>query len=240
LQLLFVRHAQSQNNDLWVQTQSNLGRSDDPELTDLGKSQTRHLAEFLSKCLNSDHSTSADSGDLKTSAKIYLYCSLMIRSIQTGLILSKALKLPLLADLEIHENGGIYLENETTGELVGLPGKTRSFFEQHFPSLVLPPEMPNGGWWERPFEERTARYPRAQKVLKKMLEKHAAVNDTVILVGHAGFYNTLLKTILQMPQDISVMFKLLNAAVTFVQFDEDYLKIHYMNRNDFLPKNLVS
>ncbi|NJK45922.1 MAG: histidine phosphatase family protein [Pleurocapsa sp. SU_196_0] len=47
MRLYFIRHAQSSNNALWDSTGSENGRSDDPELSDVGVMQARALGDFL-------------------------------------------------------------------------------------------------------------------------------------------------------------------------------------------------
>ena len=55
--------------------------------------------------------------------EIRIYCSLMDRAIQSGLIISQKLSLPLNAHLDIHENGGLYSEDPMTSERTGVPGR---------------------------------------------------------------------------------------------------------------------
>ena len=47
MKLFFVRHGQSENNALWSDTQSNLNRVSDPQLTEIGRKQVEASAEFL-------------------------------------------------------------------------------------------------------------------------------------------------------------------------------------------------
>ena len=47
MQLYFVRHGQSQNNLLWELHGHELGRSDDPDLTERGLQQAQAVAELI-------------------------------------------------------------------------------------------------------------------------------------------------------------------------------------------------
>ena len=76
--------------------------------------------------------------------------------------LGQALGLAPTGWLDLHEGGGIWLADQATGEPVGLPGNPRSVLEQRFPRLVLPPEVTEAGWWNRDFEKKDERLPRAR------------------------------------------------------------------------------
>ncbi len=53
MKLFFIRHGQSENNALWAETHSNLGRVSDPKLTSIGKKQIENAAQFLEKIFKS-------------------------------------------------------------------------------------------------------------------------------------------------------------------------------------------
>ena len=67
---------------------------------------------------------------------------------------------------------GIYRDDETTGERVGLPGRNRAYFVDRYPNLILPESLDDTGWWSRPFEERELRPLRAQRFLQELVERH--------------------------------------------------------------------
>ncbi len=240
MQFYFIRHAQSSNNALWERTGASLGRSEDPPLTELGKGQAEILADFL--CSGSpDGGSDCPPGESGGFEITHLYCSLMLRSVMTGTAVAQALGLPLLGWTETHEEGGIYLENETTGELSGQAGKDRSYFETHFPSLALPEDFNDAGWWAgRPFETDEARLPRAQRVLTVLLERHSGERDRVALISHGGFYNLFLKALLGLSTKNGMWFTINNAAITRIDFHEEMFNVAYLNRMDFLPPRLVT
>lgn len=245
MQFYFIRHGQSSNNALYAQTGSSQGRSDDPELTEIGRLQALYLSRFLGDA--------AQSGVRLT----HLYSSPMVRAVDTALAVSTATGVPVIAWVDFHETGGIFLDQvdlSTGSELKvkqGLPGKTRQYFQQHYPDLVLPPNLDGQGWWNRPFEEPAERPLRARRVLQELLRRHPVRNgdgseDCVAVVSHGGFYNHFLRQVIGLPprhteeDDQGIWFSIRNTGITRIDFLEDHLIVQYQNRNHFLPPELVS
>jgi 2,3-bisphosphoglycerate-dependent phosphoglycerate mutase len=240
MQLYFIRHGQSENNALWMRTGSHIGRNEDPGLTEVGRQQSELLAQFLSQ---TDPDTATNGTDIQNVAGFgitHLYSSLMLRAIATGTIIARALDLPLVAWEDLHEYGGIYLRDKQTDERVGLPGRNRAYFEEHFPDLVLPDSLGEAGWWNRSFEEPEQRLPRARRVLRDLIERHSHTDDRVAVVSHGGFFNYLLAAILNMPGREGYRFVMNNAAVSRIDFRDEDTWLAYLNRIDFLPKDLIT
>ena len=240
LQFYFIRHAQSTNNLLWDITGSSNGRSEDPPLTNLGREQASHLAEFLLR-------GNPDGGHIATSTKTFgfslthLYTSLMLRAVETGMPVANTLCLPLIAWEDLHEQGGIYLTNEETGEPIGLPGKNRSYFQEFFPELLLPSSIDEAGWWRRrPYETPEQSVLRAQHLITDLLELHDNSNDRVAVICHGGFYNSFLAVLLNLPIQNELWFRMNNAAITRIDFQDDVVRLIYMNRMDYLPAELIT
>ena len=122
MRLYFIRHAQSENNQLYAETGSHSGpeRRPDPELSPLGRQQARKLAQFLRDYGHPDarKAWGYDTQNLAGFGITHLYCSLMVRAVATGSIVSKTLGLPLVAWEELHEVGGIHQKVEETGERI--------------------------------------------------------------------------------------------------------------------------
>jgi len=225
MQFYFIRHGQSENNALWLRTGSEEGRSDDPGLTDLGRRQTEALARFL---------VTADLGIT------HLYTSLMIRAVATGAILAEALGLPLVAWEDLHEVGGIYLEDKATGERVGRAGANRAYFAAHYPGLILPDSVTEAGWWNRPFEEREQRPARARRFWTGLKARHGHTDDRVAVISHGGFYNHLLAVLLDMPTREGYWFVLHNTALSRIDFPGERVELVYLNRTDHLPPDWLT
>ena len=96
------------------------------------------------------------------------------------------------------------------------------------------------GWWNRPFETQEQRPERARRLLADLLDRHGDSDDHVALVSHGGFYNYLLWAILGMEATWDRWFTLNNCAITHIAFDDDEVRVHYTNRLDFMPRELVT
>jgi 2,3-bisphosphoglycerate-dependent phosphoglycerate mutase len=239
MKLFFIRHAQSANNALLEVDPSSNGRNEDPELTEKGWKQAELLASFLKK--GSPRGGTLPEGESLGGFGItHLYTSLMVRAVATGTLVSKATGVPLHALEEIHECGGIYLDDEKTGEPVGMAGKSRQYFQESFPDCILPESMKADGWWDRPFEYDQDRLPRARRFLTGVLEKHGGTKDRVAMISHAGFYNELLAAIFEWPRPDSTWFNLFNTAITCIKFKPGERVVLYMNRADHLPYDLIT
>jgi len=240
MKLFFVRHGQSENNAIWTNTRSNLNRVSDPQLTEVGRKQVEAAADFLySQIHNSDNKTSDQSFKYE-GEEVRIYCSLMDRAIQTGLIISKKLSLTLNAHLEIHENGGLYTEDPLTSERTGVPGKNPEELKFTYPDLNLPKEINPDGWWNRPFEDRETRRLRAKRVLNEFKLRYGNSETILIVITHGGFYNYLLRAAFELRDDTVVWFDLFNAAITFVEISEDFINLIYCNRYDFISPEIVT
>lgn len=238
MRLYLIRHGQSVNNLLWSETQSNQGRVFDPALTDAGRAQAECVANFLRDELHTHLPLNGMFDDHARPA--LLYTSLMTRAVETGNVIARALHVPLIALPDAHEVGGLYLEDETTGEKFGIPGPNRTHFETQYPALQLPPEVDEQGWWNRPHEPKDARAARAARVWEFLLTRHGTSADILGLVTHGGFYNYLLAHILQMPSRENIWFTLNNCALTRLDVSEYGIALVYQNRFDFLPPQLLT
>jgi 2,3-bisphosphoglycerate-dependent phosphoglycerate mutase len=242
MQFYFIRHGQSENNLLWAETGSSQGRSEDPDLTPVGRRQAELVAQFLNQDPPGETSSFGDEDvqNVGGFGLTHLYTSLMIRSVATGAIIAQALDLPLIAWQDLHELGGIYCRDEKTDERIGLPGKDRAFFETHYPDLILPDALGEEGWWNRPYEVPEERPLRARRFLCGLLKRHGGTDDRVAVISHGGFFNHLLRAILNLSADGNFWFRMNNAAISRFDFDEEGAALSYLNRLDFLPRKLIT
>jgi 2,3-bisphosphoglycerate-dependent phosphoglycerate mutase len=170
----------------------------------------------------------------------HVYCSLQVRAVATATCIAEALDLPLVAWEDLHEMGGIVVRDEETGEGTGQPGRNRRYFETHYPDLILPATLGEAGWWNRPAEEREEVLPRAQRVLRELVERHGQTHDRVALVSHGGFYNYFLCALLGSTRRRDRWFVLNNAGVTRIDWVERGIRLVYLNRTDFLPQEMIT
>ncbi len=240
MQFYFIRHGQSTNNRRWDLTGSDHGRSEDPEMTEIGHQQAQAMAGYLRQSYGSVPSDQKDWANRKGVGLTHIYTSLHLRAVSSAMPVAQALGMPLVAWTDWHEHGGIYRLNESTGELDGLPGKNRSYFETHFPDLVLPEGLGEQGWWNRSREKEEEHLPRARRVLAELLEKHGGTDHHVAVVSHGGFYNDFLAVVMGLDRSPQTWFTMNNMAITRVDFLDHRFDIIYHNRVDFLPDELVS
>lgn len=240
MRLYFIRHAQSANNALWAEQGSDKGRSEDPELTQTGYRQADVLAKFLR------------TGDPRGCNPCYtekelgfgithLYSSLMVRAVATGTIIATELGLTLAGWEAIHEQGGIFMTNEETGEVELLAGKDREFFATTYPEFILPDRFIDTGWWDRrPVEKPEETLRRARGFLETLLERHGETKDRVAIISHGGFYNDFLRAVIGLPERNNTWFTMYNGAITRLDFHEKLVELVYQNRVDYLPEGMIT
>jgi len=239
MKLLFIRHGQSVNNLLYDETGCSNGRNEDPVLSPVGKKQVRALAKFLKSSRLPKQASPGAGWDLNDFSITHLYTSLMVRAVSTGEIVAQALGLPLIGDMDLHEGGGIYQEEES-GEKRGLPGKTCTFFEKHHPGLIIPDRVSESGWWNKPYEAEGDRVIRAKRLLTRILQKHLNSEDFVAFFSHGEFYNTFLSVLLGLQWRNQFWFSLNNCGISRFDFDGNDTHIVFLNRTDYLPANMIS
>lgn len=239
MQLYFVRHGQSENNRRWALTGSHIGRSEDPALTDVGQQQAAKLAEFLSHPGIPAGNPQYDLQNVGGFPLTHLYCSLMVRAIETGLAVAQTLDLPLISWADAHEVGGIH-QTCDEGEHRGLPGKNRAELEALYPDLILPETLGDEGWWNRPYEDLPQRAERAERFVETLLQRHGGTDDRVAVVSHGGFYNHVLQSMFCWPQENQYWFTLNNVGITRIDFAQDMMWLCYANRVDFLSRELIT
>jgi len=248
MQLYFIRHGQSVNNAHWHE--SNYVESPDPILTEIGKQQAQRLAEYLEKNQGIIEHEGWDPQNRYGFGITHIYASLMERATHTASFVARRFpQASFTAWTDIHETGGIH---GRAGELknVGLPGKPRSFFEQHYPELMLPESFNESGWWqERPLETDDLAQLRAERVWEEILARHkdrdGQPEHSVMLVSHGNFFVHLMCAILNLPfrtasHGLGSWFLLNNCSLSRIAIQQEYVTVCYQNRTDYLPDHLIT
>lgn len=246
MELYFIRHGQSQNNANW--NNSDYMESPDPALTEMGHEQAHLLAEFLKKNQTITNDKVWNVQNRYGFGLTHIYTSMMERAVYTAAPIAQALEIPLIAWKEIHEEGGIFSRGDKSN-ILGLPGRSRSFFAQNFPMLTLPKELDETGWWNRPFEAEEERQPRADQVLADLLARHkdqeGQPQHRIAFVSHGGFFMRLMCAILQLPWRQAALgmrswFMLNNCSISRFDIYKEEINIAYLNRTDYLPDHLIT
>ncbi len=240
MDLFIIRHGQSANNDL----PDIRDREVDPPLTNLGERQAGMLAEYLAAGATHDRIT-ADTGNTRYQMRqgfgiTSLFTSPMYRSLQTVQPISKSLGLEPKIWVDIHEEGGMYLNHGGDEGLVGYPGRTRSEILSEFPNYHLPTSFNDAGWWNKDHEDPSSLLARATKVAEQ-LHDIASNEDRVAIITHGGFMNALLKALFgQISQD-QMYYRHHNTAISRISMDaSESAEVRYLNRIDHLSPELVS
>lgn len=239
--IYLIRHAQSANNALSDQTL----RHHDPGLTELGCAQARLLAQHLANGDSRDMQVDIRSGysvreEVTGFGITRLYTSAMQRALLTSAEIARATGLQPQVWLDIHEEGGVYLEQD--GCRVGKPGLTRQEIADQFPDFGLPDLIGEEGWWgeARGYETREQAYERARRVAAE-LRAQSDSDETIALVTHGTFIDRLIKALLDQPEIGRSFYLHYNAAITRIDFfAPERLLIRYLNRIDHLPHDMMS
>ena len=125
--LYLIRHGQSSNNLLAEQFKDLAGpypfetymkqRVAEPPLTKLGEHQAERLGSYV-----------------KGMAISRLYCSPMLRTMQTIRPLAESLGCDPAVWIELHEHGGVFHRPGADAQAVGHPGLSRSEMSEMFPN----------------------------------------------------------------------------------------------------------
>ena len=144
MQVFVIRHGQSANNAL-----EDVGlRTHDPLLTETGEKQAEIVGPFVAA---GGHLSLAE----RQNGRPYidqLYCSPMIRTLQTAQPIGQALGVAPEVWIDIHEQGGLFLDHGEGG-IESFPGQSRSQILAQFPNYIPPAQIGEEGWGNKGCEE---------------------------------------------------------------------------------------
>lgn len=243
MELYIIRHAQSTNNVSMLYNPAD--RVADPPLTELGFRQADVTAHYLATTPDIDRWVDQipDGQELPEGFQFTkLYCSPMLRTLQTCLPISRALNLMADVWVDLHEHGGLNLDYGDERGIVGFPGLTRSTIQAQFAGFHIPDSITEHGWYDpaQKAEDIGGCMGRAVRVAN-MLRAQAASDERIALVTHGTFADLLLKALLNMLPNHGLRFSHYNTALTRLDFREDgVMKLGYVNRVAHLPPDMVS
>ena len=235
--LYLIRHGQSANNLLAEQLKERAGpypfetymrqRVAEPPLTELGEQQASRLITYFV--------------DVAISR---LYCSPMLRTMQTIQPVAGALDLSPSVWLDLHEHGGVFLRPGPDAEAVGFPGLSRAEMSQKFPGYRLD-VVGECGWWQGGEEDRASCHARAVRVAEALhqMAKDSEEDEGIAAVSHGTFMDSLLKALLGRLPGNDIYFNHHNTGITRVDFTPSrsdnsmVVTVRYTNRADHLADN---
>ena len=223
MELYLIRHGQSVNNA------GVLPRVADPPLTDIGVEQARWVGESLK-----------DEGISR------LYCSPMLRCLQTTQMIIDNINLPPHVFVGLHEWGGIS-EARGDGTSVQLPGLNRAGMREICPDAVLPDDVTDQGWW---FHEGFAgdigrmaelSHENGLAFIAHLGEHHVDADERVAAVSHGGSGGSLISAFFGLPPDVGYSrFTHNNTGVSKLLFTSERRQLQYLNKISHLPPETVT
>lgn len=251
MKLFLIRHAESTNNRLAL----DLGydeymrtRSIDPPISELGTRQAQLLADHLAANAHPESAQEKLPVEPFSGYGItHVYCSPMLRTLQTAQPVAAALGVPVEVWVDIHEHGGMFLGNPRTGEgLVIHGGMARLEIEASFPGYALPAAITEAGWWTQGYEDMPGCFARAIRVARTL--RHRAQDnraegrdEAVALISHGNFLDALIKAFFEQAPGRRLFYQHYNTAITRLDFMPDgLLMLRYLNRTMHLPPEMFS
>jgi 2,3-bisphosphoglycerate-dependent phosphoglycerate mutase len=246
MRLYLIRHCESENNFQMRQTGRKQDYNADPRLTPLGHEQAMILGSYLAgKNLESKDKEKRRSLQRRGFGFSHLFCSLMTRSIETGIYIANTKNIPLVALIDIHERGGLYFRNPDTDKLVDRPSLNHEYFTEKFPQLVLPAGINESGWWNLPYESEQVALDRAKTFLDQLVAHHGQTKNNIALVTHSGFLQSILQVLFGARETSTVggltqniWFRANNGSITRIDFEESRIRLSYLNFIDYMPAEL--
>ena len=236
MELYIIRHAQSSNNALTDWTE----RVSDPPLTELGERQAARLAEYLASPPDETEQPGPGAEYINRTGFRFtrLFTSAMCRSLQTAAPIGEAIGLQPEVWVDIHEIGGVFLDDH---EGHGLPGLKRAEMAAQFPTIRASAEVTEDGWWNRGRETEEEWLERAARVAAELQERYAATDERIGLVTHGGFAAMLLYALFGHAKPGKVILSHRNTGITRLDFDRGgMISMQYYNRVEHLPTELLS
>lgn len=235
MELYIIRHGQSANN---AAEEERKPRVFEPPLTEAGRRQVALVGErFRDLSWAWVHPGEAEAK--KTDGLTRLYTSPMLRALETAEAVGRGTGLIPHVWVDIHEVGGVWLDSSDGGGPSGLPGQKRSEIRDRFPHFVLPPEIREEGWWNRPYEPDAGGYARAERVAEELREL-ADTDERVGIVSHGGFGSYLLDVLMGLPFIPELRFSMNNTSVARVDLVPSGVRLRFSNRVDHLPGELIT
>ena len=220
MKLYLIRHGQSTNN-------AELPHVADPPLSNLGKQQAYHAGKALQR-----------------EGISRLYCSPMLRALQTAAIIGNILSLAPHIYIGLHEWDGIW--EESVGRFgATLPGLTRLEMKEVCPNVVLPQDVTDEGWLFTQWENVELMLQRADQNATNFIEHLEAIhnqsNERFAAISHGGFLSTLIGTFFSLsPNDDSDRFAHHNAAISKIRRTARGTQLRYLDRICHLPQGLIT
>ena len=221
MEFYLIRHGQSVNNA------SPDTLEPDPSLTHLGRGQAGCVGKAL-----------------KAKGIHRLYCSPMLRALQTAEIIGRILSLPPHVYVGLHEWDGIWAAS--VGRYgATLPGLTRTQMREICPNVVLPDDVADEGWLFSEWRNVELMLQRAFRDSKMFIQQaeaiHGESDERVAVVSHGGFLATMICAFFDLPpNDDPDHFAHRNGAVSKIRKTQETTQLRYLHRISHLPEEMLT
>ena len=213
MDLYLIRHGQSQNN-----ARPERLREEDPSLTEDGRRQADHLAEWIHHLRLTRIITSP-----------------FLRTLETTAHLCRRLALIPEVRVDLHEFGGC-VAGARLRELTGRPGMTRSQLEDRYPGIKVPAAIDEQGWWKcKPYETDRLARRRAARLLRRTREEFGHSGERVAYVTHADIEVLFLEQFHDGPLECPW-----NTSVSRIEISPDDTRLADYNLVEHLPAALMT
>ncbi|MEQ9488522.1 MAG: histidine phosphatase family protein [Alphaproteobacteria bacterium] len=254
MRIYLIRHGQSAANVNYLDNIGDPSRGKehhkaDPALTDAGHRQARLLGEHLAHPSGEPVRPPwlPDEERVPVGFGItHIYCSLMLRAVQTAQYVAESCGLPLVAHTDLFEKEGI-VDYDDNGNLVGIPGPGREYFAENFPNLQLPDDLTSDGWYNRPLETDEMFLERSKLIMPFFEERHRGTDDCIALVTHGDTIDQIVNDLtgaMRRSHDYDkhwcANWVFLNTSVTRIDYVGSSRAVVYTNQTSHLPPDLIT
>jgi len=198
------------------QSQNNAGEEIDgpePHLTAQGRRQAGYAAERA-----------------RTERFDAFYSSCMSRALETACALAETTGLQPRIWIPL-------AEHRSLPDFRGCP---RGELAQRYPSIDLPEECNEEGWWHHGLEDTDALYERAERMAADLRGLHEERRDHVLLVTHGGFGSALLDVLLGLPPVEYQRFDQHNCAFSRIVVRPHATRLLFLNSTTHLPPEEIT
>ncbi|MDA0337195.1 MAG: histidine phosphatase family protein, partial [bacterium] len=195
------------------------------------------LAAFLARGAHLDPQERASAPPLDE-----LYCSPMLRTLETARPTAESLGLRATIWVDVHEVGGVWLDGKDH-----CPGLGRAQIATHLPGAVVPDAIGAGGWWSGGQETASAGLGRVSGVAAQLwarARRRAQAGEPaqrIAIVSHGDFMSSMVKALTDHLPSAGIYYWHSNTGIDRFRFDPEAFRIRYLNRIDHLDdEELVS
>lgn len=253
MQLYLIRHAQSENNVIMDDHIRGYPDADglklyeaqrfaDAPLSSRGRRQAKKLGAFLAAAyLSEDRETYPDRFRFDDFDFTHFFVSPMVRTLDTAKPFAEQVNIQPVVWEALHEQGGVWNKDRTTGKRIGFPGITPEFIRTNYPGFTVSETMNGNGWWSRPYEEPEDCFKRSGDVLAQLIQEHGNTDHRIALVTHSYFINCIFYQLFSLSTiNREFLFVLNNTSISRIDFIRQRRVLVYHNRSDFLPADLIT